>query len=222
MSAQELPAKYYERFGFRSRRVVFRPKDELAYGALLRAAFPRCIFMDQDREATTADDDPPILRRASIAECLTNRVAFFLDENEFVPEQMLSHGRWFIDSPTRPFGTWVRNTDPQNYYSGRPSPPQLRCSEIDFLIRPDDKAGIAQAEKALRLLGKVASRKTVRQLQYPSRQPWPSEMANPLVGHHALEWVRSSPDYWIELGIPAVSVHGPGWGAGYRPVDDES
>ena len=211
--------KYHERFGFRSRYVAFLPDDELAYAEVLRNAFPRCIFLDRNVAADPSGHKPAIVAKKSIADCKTNDIAIYLDEREFVPRQMRSYDVWFIDSPTRPAGRWVRSATPQNHDENKPTPPQLPTSNIDFLVLLDNKEQVRLAEKAIRLLNKVTSRDVVC-LRYPSREPFFPKWAVPHVGHHAMAWARASKDRWLAMKVRPPK-DGETAGFGYRPIEED-
>lgn len=203
-----------ERFGFRSRHMVFLPEDELAYEAVLRQAFPHCVFLDYRLKGGSADQEPPVELYGSIAECRTEDAAVILDSREFLPCRKWSYGDWILNTPTRPLGRWKRRTAPQKHHENRPTPWQIALSEIDFLVQLDDTACVKQAERAVRLIDKVASRKEVRRFEYPSqvsfeRPGWPL----PLVGKHALAWAQADANRWLDLIVPPPEDgQTKGWG----------
>ena len=207
---------------FRTRYFVLTPVDEAAYSKLLVEAFPRMRFFDEPPSAYEGPTPPEITLHESLSACARHYVLAIF-EPDWAPcwSNRSKSGWWSIRNLPYPDvvierGGQIFPWQPKASLKSveGPEPQRIQGGRIYFRCHKGDKAELAIAGKALRLLGKVATNKRQMRVRYPSLEVvgYDEKNSHLWMGHDAIRWLRENPERMADFNA-FLKI-------GYRPMDD--
>jgi hypothetical protein len=200
----------------RTREVVFLPKDEAAYAAMLREKFPNVVFVDNLGKEQERDWRPPkVVAHRSIVDCKALSIKIFLNADRWKSHLDFRDDLriWVERGRSYPFGRWYRANRIVNAGRGSDSPtlPNIYKSLIEFTARKSNAEDLKAQRQAIRLIEKAGTRR-LQFVEYPSgvsREGVPDFVA----GSYAVEWARGASDRFFNIR------YWRGAGTAWRPAE---
>ncbi|MCP5367168.1 MAG: hypothetical protein H6907_11940 [Hyphomicrobiales bacterium] len=198
---------------FRTRYVAFSEADHLAYSDLLAEAFPDArYFDDMDGERNVNGAPPAMPAHRTLADCSHKGRILFVFDPGWRPEWRLHEkwNEWRFGRRPCPNADYEINARIMGPLYGEPE--QLSAGRIYFRCRRGVQEDFAFANKALRLLNKVATNRYqgVYEDTMKRVEDWNHKGNMLRIGFHALDWCRGDPSRYVAWG-PGPVV--------YRPYD---
>ncbi len=207
---------------FRVREWVVTLADELAYADLLVEAFPGVRFIESRNPVSIKKPPPNIQPQASLADCVSYMVDIVFDPSWTLQWRPCKEVDWWCRGPIPlPNGTMDRETIWRPEGAPRPIPRDMEKishwglykGRIYFRIAHGNKEHEAFARKALRLIGKMASKKNFVRVASDTLEVIAPARFVPWIGNDARRWCLEKPDRRL-----AGVFSGPGFaGWGLRP-----
>lgn len=193
------------RCGFRGREWVVTLADELAYAELLAEAFPGVRFLESRNPVSINKPPLDIQPRASLTDCVASMVHIVFDPSwtlRWEPSKVSNW--WTYDSDSLPNGTMDRMTIwyPRGAPGHQPYDMDgtshwgagLHKGRIYFRIVPGNENHEAFARKALRLIGKMASKRNFVHVANDTNEVLGPARFVPWIGNDARRWCLEKPD----------------------------
>jgi len=203
-SGSRIPSR---RVSERWRAWIMTWDDELAYADLLAQAFPGVRFIEDYVPVATTGPMPDIRPRAALAECPADTVHIVLDPTwkfKWRYEKYEIDGpyaRWIYGELPLPYGTIKRNPfgggegGPRTRPLNTDQASKLTEGRIYFYSERGNESQRAAVSTALRLIGRVASRKNFVRVDAKTLNVIDSDPgAVPWIGNGARRWCLEKPD----------------------------